>query len=963
MSNQPDVTAYDSETHLIARGMPSPQLVCGTFARPGDDVGEIYLREQTLDKLETMLGQETLAGHNMPYDLGVAAAERPATIMPKIFTAIDRGKIECTMHRQMMIDNATGELKFIWDEEKEQFKKQNFSLQKLVYRMLGIYIPKGQDTWRLRYNELDDRPLEEWPKPAIDYAIKDSILTRDLRERQHRLVQPEGIPGENSQIEAAWALQLMHMWGVRTDPVRVSALKERLSVDFAAQQAECVKYGFVREKKGTKDLKKIRAAIESWYKANPDHEMLATPKGDIATSRKQLTTTNHPGLQAVAEANRIGKLLKTYVPVLERGIHVPINARYNTILETFRTSCGDPNLQNPPRFGGVRECFVARPGYVFVFCDYDTLEMRTLAQVCIDLFGFSDIADAIKQNKDLHCAMAANMLRLPYLDVFNRYENGDPEIENARQYCFHPDTDALTPTGWKKISDLDLTDLVAAAIPENDGVRIEWQRPTALTRRPAKELVHLQCEGIDLRVTKDHRMLAYRTDGGHEETTPLELPKKRGWYNAGIAPGGEWDPDEKLLRLAVATQADGSYAGHQIKLGFTKQRKIDRMRELLVDVPHRESVSSQGATEFFVFGDPDYRSGPKTPPGIAAEIKAFLTDKCFDERWIALSSRARRIVLDEARHWDSSCNGRSVSYTFMSTIKKNAEILQIVATLEGRKTRLVPERYRCSEGEKVYWQLTVRDSKTRKNDRSRGDNLKADVIPHDGDVVCLSVPSSYVVVRDAGVVVISGQCKIANYGMAGGMGPDAFVSYAEGYGIKVARPHAESLRDGFKATWSEMPQYFNHCGWLCRDGSATIEFVRTGMFRGGVGYTQACNGFFQHIAAMGAKTALYQTAKECYNDAGSPLYGCRPWLFAHDEIGMEVPIAAIGPKRTHEAAMRLQQVMIESMKIWCPDVPIGASPAMTRNWWKGAKPVYQNGVMVPSKPEKRGDKKVWVHDA
>jgi len=29
----------------------------------------------------------------------------------------------------------------------------------------------------------------------------------------------------------------------------------------------------------------------------------------------------------------------------------------------------------------VRDCWVPRPGYVFGFCDYDTLEMRTLAQV------------------------------------------------------------------------------------------------------------------------------------------------------------------------------------------------------------------------------------------------------------------------------------------------------------------------------------------------------------------------------------------------------------------------------------------------------------------------------------------------------------------------------------------------------------------------------------------------------
>lgn len=130
------------------------------------------------------------------------------------------------------------------------------------------------------------------------------------------------------------------------------------------------------------------------------------------------------------------------------------------------------------------------------------------------------------------------------------------------------------------------------------------------------------------------------------------------------------------------------------------------------------------------------------------------------------------------------------------------------------------------------------------------------------------------------------------------------------------------------------------------------------MVRGNVRYTAACNSSFQHLAAKGAKRALWQVSYECYCDAGSPLYGCRPWLFAHDEIGMEVPYDAFGPKHAHEAAVRLEQVMVEAMKYWCPDVPIAASSAMTRRWYKGADAVYRNGIMVPCKPQGRD----WVAD-
>ena len=159
--------------------------------------------------------------------------------------------------------------------------------------------------------------------------------------------------------------------------------------------------------------------------------------------------------------------------------------------------------------------------------------------------------------------------------------------------------------------------------------------------------------------------------------------------------------------------------------------------------------------------------------------------------------------------------------------------------------------------------------------------------------------------------------KIGNYGMAGGMGPRAFVDYAKSMGGMIVTPdQAFALWKGFRKKWREMKRYFAHCAFLCDGGNAEhIVFERSGLVRGDVTYTATANGFFQHLAAMGAKAALYQVSKECYIDAGSPLFNCRPWLFAHDEIGMEIPYEAFGPKRTHEAAMRLQKVMVEQMKI------------------------------------------------
>ena len=65
--------------------------------------------------------------------------------------------------------------------------------------------------------------------------------------------------------------------------------------------------------------------------------------------------------------------------------------------------------------------------------DYATLELCSLGQVCIDLFGFSRMAEAINGGKDLHVDMASELLGLSYEEAISRYEEGDAEVKSFRQ--------------------------------------------------------------------------------------------------------------------------------------------------------------------------------------------------------------------------------------------------------------------------------------------------------------------------------------------------------------------------------------------------------------------------------------------------------------------------------------------------------------------------------------------------
>lgn len=125
---------------------------------------------------------------------------------------------------------------------------------------------------------------------------------------------------------------------------------------------------------------------------------------------------------------------------------------------------------------------------------------------------------------------------------------------------------------------------------------------------------------------------------------------------------------------------------------------------------------------------------------------------------------------------------------------------------------------------------------------------------------------------------------------------------------------------------------------------APIDIVVT---RGGVGYTDAMNGGFQTLAALGAKHALCKVTREAYLDHDSPLFGARPIFFAHDEI-----VSELQRDRASKAAHRKAFVMREAMKEFIPDVFIGAEPALSEFLSKDAETVFdENGELTCWKPK------------
>jgi DNA polymerase I len=394
------IIAFDTETHLIRPGCPVPKMVCLSCAE--------YLTEQQASELTTVFLPEHLecweepwqhpkappplaplprlrvgllnawagilalrgwlldpnvliVGHNVRFDLAVCIMMDP-DLLPLVFQAYEEGRIHDTMVRQQLCDIATGELKYHEDEETGEVTHSDYHLDRLAYRLLRRWIAK-EDTWRLKYALLDGVPLTAWPLEAARYAMLDAIVTLDLHVKQDELAGGP-IPNSAEQHKADFALYLMSLWGVRTDPEAVADLKAKLEVEYAEKMTALRPSGLIRHEaarvnrkgvtvpeKNTRDMKAIRARVEAAYTA----QGLTIPQTDneenpqTSTDRKTLKNSGDPDLILLADIGKVAKLLQTYVPILESGTQHPINCRYNVLVETGRSSCSSPNLQNPPR--------------------------------------------------------------------------------------------------------------------------------------------------------------------------------------------------------------------------------------------------------------------------------------------------------------------------------------------------------------------------------------------------------------------------------------------------------------------------------------------------------------------------------------------------------------------------------------------------------------------------------------
>ena len=436
---------FDTETAIIRPGLQAPPLSCMALSTDQilgyRDAGEAFR--------DLLQRREPIGGHGVAFDMCVMASEYPK-LLPLIFQAYEDDLVEDTIVRQKLVDIANGELRGFYRGPQGPVKIK-YELDTLSVRLLNVKLDKS--TWRLRYGELRETPIEQWPDGAKRYVLEDVYATGALWQIQEQPDQKQWLADQYRQARSSFWLKLMSCWGIRTDPKAVRDFEMKTRQDYERLSKTLIEAKLLRPsrpfksgpkkgqiKESSRDTKAAMARMTIAYKGRPPLtekglELAAKNlswEGFVCLDEEACKASGDPIMKAYGELSSTKKVISTDIPLLKSGVFQPIHSHFEELLETGRTS-SSPNVQNLPRRGGMRECFVPRPGYCFVDADYSGLELRTFAQVCLSKLGHSRLAEALNAELDPHLIVAANILECSYEEARDRYKAGEEGVDDARQ--------------------------------------------------------------------------------------------------------------------------------------------------------------------------------------------------------------------------------------------------------------------------------------------------------------------------------------------------------------------------------------------------------------------------------------------------------------------------------------------------------------------------------------------------
>ncbi len=315
--------------------------------------------------------------------------------------------------------------------------------------------------------------------------------------------------------------------------------------------------------------------------------------------------------------------------------------------------------------------------------------------------------------------------------------------------CFDKDTEFLSPFGWKNISDWN-GEVVAQFNPNTDKVNFVF--PINYIKRKCDEFYYLKTKhGLNQMISEDHRCLVYKYDRSmkfnrYKVINANELYKKHTNLKLGIKDKfltafkidrtSSVNYSDEELRVVVMFSADGHIDKNKIVLQFKKQQKIKRAEELLTNAKITYNKTKHKNETIRISFNRDFVTG---------------LEKGLDRLWDA-NYRQLKVIVEEILYWDGDLKDK----VFFTRKKSEADFIHYAISATGKRGVLRKDLHK--DGRLDYRVYQHADTKVGIAGTPKTEIKKIKSV--DGYKYSFTVPSSFLVTRREGNVVVTGNCGI-----------------------------------------------------------------------------------------------------------------------------------------------------------------------------------------------------------
>ena len=314
--------------------------------------------------------------------------------------------------------------------------------------------------------------------------------------------------------------------------------------------------------------------------------------------------------------------------------------------------------------------------------------------------------------------------------------------------CVDKDTEFLTETGWKKISEYEPNDKVAQWDITNS--EISFVQPQRYIKQGTEGFYHFKTTTIDMMLSKNHKIPTITSKGHYKDMTAeyasslssITIPRS---FTINENKVSSVNISDELLRVLVMQSADGSFASDKktrIRINVKKEAKKVRVLKLLEEAEIKHTIYPDDKF-------PDWVRVSYNPP-------SEICTKDLSMLW-GCDLRQLHIIYDEIIRWDGSVAQRkNVKTKMFFGVKHNVDFVQyLMSVCSGNYCSITRDKREYKFGD-IY---TVNEaSRNTSNIEIRGHRVIPFIPSEDGLEYCFTTDTGYWLARRNGKIFPTGNC-------------------------------------------------------------------------------------------------------------------------------------------------------------------------------------------------------------